>query len=164
MKILATVGAVGLMTFGLTAHASAYSFNPHSQSVTGTGSSTLTYDSIPVNCTADFDGATSSSGSTASVTSATFSGSSTCSSITAENLNWTITPTGASSVSISGVEVKASLPIIGTITCGPSTISASVTQNGTTSTTLTWSGQSLSGGCTTSGSETLTPQITISNP
>lgn len=161
MKLFVTVGAVALMSLGFAAEASAYTFSPTSTSVSGTGSSTLSYAGIPVNCSDSFGGATSSSGSTASVTSASFSGSSTCNSITTAGLPWTITPTGASTVSISGVEVKVPIPLIGTITCGPSTISASVTQNGSSSTTLTWTSQSLSGGCTTSGNVTLTPQITI---
>ena len=98
-------------------------------------------------------------GATASVTSASFSpGSVDCAFVSTAGLPWTITPTSSTSVTIAGV--KVTVPLLG-ITCGPSTITASVTQNGSTSTTLAWTSQTLSGSCSTTGSVTLTPQITI---
>ncbi|MDR3510707.1 MAG: hypothetical protein P4L73_03680 [Caulobacteraceae bacterium] len=159
MKILAAAGACALMTFGFAAQASALTFSPTSQPVSGTGSTSLTYGTT-LSCSATFAGATSSTGATASVTTASFSGGllGACGAVTTV-LPWTITPTSTSTVTIS--DVKVTVPLLG-ITCGPSTISASVTQNGTTSTTLSWTSQTLSGGCTTSGSVTLTPQIKIS--
>ena len=160
MKLLATAGTAALLTLGLAAQASAYTFSPTSTSITGIGTSSLTYGTT-LNCNATFKGATSASGATASVTGATFTGGTLGACALVSTVTpWTITPTSTSSVSISGVSVT--VPLLGA-TCGPSTIAATATQNGTTSTTLSWSTQSLSGGCTTSGSVTLSPQVTI-NP
>ena len=151
MKLLATAGTAALLTFGLAAQASAYTFSPTSTAVQGIGSTTLG----SLTCTSTFNGITSSSGATAGITSGSFTGG--LCPLATLNPTWTITPTGTSSVTISNISIND--PLLGTCT---GSVNASVTQNGTTTTTLTWTSQTLSPTtCVTHGSEVLTPQVTI---
>jgi hypothetical protein len=162
MKLLTTVGAgaAAVLSLGLATHASAYSLNPKSSPVTIAGPTTMSVLGIPfANCTSTFKGSIDSTG-VGSITSAVFSGSSTCTSITAANLPWGVTATGLSgstgNVSISSVEVKEGL-----VTCGPGTVTGTV-DNSTGNATFSGS----LGVCGVASNPTVptSPAVSVSNP
>ncbi|MDR3507315.1 MAG: activator of alkane oxidation [Caulobacteraceae bacterium] len=148
MKILATLGATALLALGLTTQASAVSLSPTSTTFSATGSTSLTKLGITIGCTASFTGNIDGAG-VGHIATASFSpGSALCSGIGTTGLPWTATAltstgSGAGTGSIAGVAVTTALG-----NCGPSTLPVTMNTTGV----LSFSGASLSGGCTVTGS------------
>ena len=150
MKTLRTIGLSSMLFLAATPLFAA-SVSPANTSFSASGSTTLVKSGITVGCTATFVGKTNADGSGAQVTSASFTGGTLCSSISAVGLPWTITAPSTSSATLSGVQVNT--PLGG---CGPSTVNAGWSNS---SSTLTLSNAQLSGGCTVTGTLSTTPAL-----
>jgi hypothetical protein len=148
MKFLAMIGAIALMTFGLTAQASAQS----TFFFTGSGTMSLTKSGITIPCTigtgSEMGDSFDSSTDIGTIGTWSLTGSALCASIAAVGLPWTVTVTSATTASISGVEFSSPLG-----TCGSGTITGTLSSG-----VLTFPSQSL-GACTISMSLTTTPPI-----
>ncbi|QUD89783.1 activator of alkane oxidation [Phenylobacterium montanum] len=155
MRVLATIAATALVSFGFAATASAYSFHPRSTSFTGVGSTKLTKGLLSVPCTAHFTGHTDSLGK-GYITAASFSGSSACSAIRAAALPWHALATSLHGATVYNAEVTAS--IFGT--CGPSNVPVTVSSTGV----ITFSNATLKPNCVVSGNVQTTPHVTIVSP
>lgn len=146
MKVRTSIGIASLVSLMLAAPAWAVTIdttNPPNVNFTASGPTSLTKNGITISCTSTFNGNVNG-GSTADITSASFSGSNIlCYSISAANLPWTLTATSTTTATVSGVQVNTPLG-----NCGPSTINATW-DNSTKK--FTFTSQSLSGGCTVSG-------------
>lgn len=155
MKVLATVGAVALMTFGLAAQtpAQAFSLNPKGAGFSASGPTTLTQGGVTISCTTTVGGSINAAG-VGSIAGAAFAGGGFCPLITAANLPWIVTATGLTTATVSGVEVITPLGV-----CGPSPISGTLIGG-----VFTFVGQALAGGCVVSGTLATTPIVTITNP
>lgn len=121
------------------------------------GSTTLTKSGNTTGCQATMAGAVSHTGEI-SITSAKFTGNPLCADITAAGMPWTGHVLSATGLSLDNVAVHTPLGA-----CGPTMVSADIA--GSTKpqddTTISLSSQSLSGGCTVSGSLTTTPPLKV---
>jgi hypothetical protein len=140
---LAAAAAVVGVTLGAGA-AGAATISPANTAFTAPGTITVTSPAsfgVPVNCTIVFTGSVNADGSAATITDAKVSGTNRlCGVPQIKNLPWTLTPTSATTGTVSNVAFS-----VLTSNCGPATLSGSF-DNMTN--TLSASNQSLSGGCT----------------
>jgi hypothetical protein len=155
MRVLATIAATALVTFGFAAAAQAYSFHPRSTNFVGVGPTKLTKGLLSVPCSARFVGHTDSLGR-GWITGATFSGSSACTAIRASHLPWEGLANGLHTAKVYNATVTAS--IFGT--CGPSTVPVTVSSTGV----ITFSNAVLTPNCSVTGNIQTTPHVTIVSP
>jgi len=152
---LIPVGAALALFVAASASAYAVTVSPAGP-ISLTGATTLTKSGIAISCTATMAGSVTAAGGI-SITSAKFTGNSLCSLVSPTSLPWSGQVLSTTSLSLSGVAVNTALG-----NCGPSTVGASITENPTQKETIIGlSNQSLSGGCTVSGSLTTTPYLTV---
>jgi hypothetical protein len=124
MKSLSSLIAVGSIALGLAnpAFASAYKFKD-TGAFTAKGSMTVTSIAISVPCQVQLSGTTS--GSSPTITAATFSGL-TCIAVTPSGLPWTLKADSAHSLSIQGVTITALVLGI----CGPGNLKGQLAKTG----------------------------------
>ena len=153
MKTLIRTAAIGFMTFGFAASASAESFRPVSTPFTATGSIVVSAAAVSLPCQASLSGMVAADGS-AKITSASFSGLS-CAALTGSHLPWKMVPTNPSIIKIHHVTVSALVLGI----CGPGNVKAVLNTGGA----ITISGASLPGlvPCAISGTLRTNPHLRI---
>lgn len=127
MKKPGILAAALAVSFGLATQAAAYSFAPKSTNFTTSGGSnvTISYNGTTeaTGCTLSLTYSTDASG-VATITAATFGGSTACSGVTATNLPWTWSATGT------GVSTASSIGITGSFgTCSATTYGVPVNRN-----------------------------------
>ena len=150
-----TLAASTLALFALAGTASAYSFTPTKTSFAATGTLMLTAVGDTISCKTKLSGKTGAKGM-ASITSATFSGSSPiCALITPTDFPWKTTAKSATTATIMNAAVSGAGN-----TCGPSKVTITVSSGGA----FTFNNATLSGGCSIDGTLQTSPVITITNP
>ncbi len=152
MKTLITTAVVGLAALGYATTASALSLTPVGTAFVATGSATLIQDKTLV-CTFTLGGATAADGSTATITSVSFSGGK-CGSITTAGLPWVVSLDAVRRITIHGVQLQSIH--LGRGLCGPSNVRANLTKSGD----IVISSSGLSGLCTISSTVSTSPVIT----
>ncbi|TRX76564.1 alkane oxidation protein activator PraB [Pseudomonas mangiferae] len=160
MKAVQTfVSATALVLCAAASAVSAATIAPAGASFTAPGTITVRSPASlqqPVTCNITFTGKVAANGSSASITSATVSGSnSLCKVPQMKNLPWTLTATSVTTGTVTGVAFS-----ILSSNCGPGTVSAAWS-NATN--TLSAANQALSGNCTiTNLSVKPSPAFTVS--
>jgi hypothetical protein len=152
MKALSVIAAATLLSAGIASSASAMqrSYEPANTPFTATGSITVTSPSGSLPCQTVLTGTTVGGGS---ITGATFSGSS-CGSLKALALPWTMSSFGNSGTGINFANVGFSAPAIGV--CHPARVKGTLGIGGK----LTFSGAGV-GVCSMSGTLVTSPAIRI---
>ena len=147
-----TLAVSALAAFALAGTANAYSFTPTKTKFAASGTLMLSALGDTISCKTKLSGKTGAKGM-ASITSATFSGSSPiCALITPTDFPWKTTAKSATTATIMNVEVTG-----GGDTCGPSKVTITVSSGGA----FTFNNATLSGGCGIDGTLQTSPVITI---
>ena len=154
LKLLPVRAALALLV-ATSASANAASVSPIGP-ITLTGSTTLTKSGIAVSCATTMVGNIWSPGGI-KISSFKFTGNSLCSLITPAALPWWGQVLSPTKLLFGGVAVDTTSG-----NCGPSIVIASLTENSTLQESIVGlTDQALSGGCTVSGTLTMTPYITV---
>jgi hypothetical protein len=124
MRTLITAALAGLTALSFASSASAYHFiKPSNAPFNIVGSLTVTAGAVSLPCTTKMHATTVGRGAT--ITSANFSGVS-CAALSASNLPWHITVSGAHSIKLHNVSLSA--VVLGV--CGPGDIKAQLNAHG----------------------------------
>ncbi len=147
-----TLVASTLAALALAGAADAYSLTPTNTKFAASGTLMLTAAGDTISCKTKLGGKTGAKGM-ASITSASFTGSSPlCSLITPTDFPWKTTAKSATTATIMNVAVTG-----GGSGCGPSKVTITVNSGGD----FTFNNATLSGGCSINGSLQTSPVITI---
>ena len=154
MKMLISIAALGLASFGTSSQAGTLHFEPESSAFTADGGITVTAGAVSLPCTAHLTGNVGATGA-ARITSAIFSGAS-CAALSAQNLPWGLGARRIDKLTIRQVTVSA--VVLGI--CGPGTVKATLTTKGGL---ITISGANLPGvvPCSLSGTLQTRPHLKI---
>ena len=154
MKMLISIAALGLASFGTASQAATFHFARESSAFTAVGGITVTAGAVSLPCTAHLAGNIGPTG-LARITSATFSGLS-CAALSGQNLPWGMEARQVNKFTIRSVTVSA--VVLGI--CGPGTVKATLTTQGGL---ITISGANLPGlvPCSLSGTLQSRPHLRI---
>jgi hypothetical protein len=153
MKTLAVILFAFFISYGLTSQAQAFSLNPKSTVFTLSGPVTFNVTGVTINCSITMTGNVDSSG-VGHITSVSVSGGGICPLVMPTRLPWTLTATGPTALTLSGL----SFTITGLVSAGPGP--ALVSLSGGTLTLST----TLSGGLTVYSRLNSSTPLSISNP
>ena len=154
MKMLISIAALGLASFGTASQAATVHFEPVNSAFTASGGITVTAGAVSLPCTAHLRGNIGATGN-ARITSVIFSGVS-CAALSGQNLPWGMGAKQINKFSIRNVTVSA--VVLGI--CGPGTVKANLTSKGGL---ITISGANLPGlvPCSLNGTLQSNPHLRI---